>query len=134
VPVPTFAPPDQEFTRPFWEGIAAGELRLPRCRACGAWQWYPLPGTDHCPGAPSEWTPVRAEGIVFTFTEVRRPFLPGATKADVPFTTVLLELDDAPGLRFVGRLRDGAQVAVGTRVRGAFVERDGRADLEFAPI
>ena len=35
----------------------------------------------------------------FTFTTVRRPFLPDASQADVPFTTVLVELDGPPGVR-----------------------------------
>ena len=61
-PHPHSAPPDYDFTRPFWDGVAAGELRLPRCSACQAWQWYPLPGVEHCPGASLDWTPVGPHG------------------------------------------------------------------------
>jgi uncharacterized protein len=134
MPAPTFAPPDNEFTRPFWDGIAAKELRLPRCSACHVWQWYPLPGTDHCPGAQVEWTPVRPLGSIFTFTVVRRPFLPSTTKSDVPLTTVLIELDDTPGIRLVGQLVDNVEATIGMRVTGQFVDDTERPNLRFKPI
>ncbi len=130
---PAFAPPDHEFTRPFWEGVAAGELRLPRCSACSAWQWYPMPGVDHCPGAALEWTPVGPHGSVFTFTIIRRPFLPGATETDVPLTSVMVELDDAPGVRLVSRLVDGVEPSIGMRVTAEFTHAGGVADVRFRP-
>jgi uncharacterized OB-fold protein len=134
VAIPSFAPPDSDHTRPFWDGVAAGELRLPRCSACQAWQWYPLPGTTHCAGATIVWTPVRPQGTIFTFTVVRRPFLPGAAKTDVPIVSIIVELDDAPGLRLVGRLTDGVEARIGMRVTGEFYHHDGRADLQFTSL
>ena len=130
---PASAPPDYDFTRPFWDGVAAGEIRLPRCSACRAWQWYPLPGVDHCPSAPLEWTALSPHGSIYTFTIVRRPFLPGATKADVPVTTVLIELDDAPDVRLVGRLADGVEPRVGMRVTAVFDHGGDAADVRFTP-
>jgi uncharacterized protein len=133
VAVPTYAPLDSDLTRPFWEGVAAGELRLPRCSACGAYQWYPLAVVEHGDGGFFEWTPVAASGTVFTHTTVRRPFLPGASKADVPYTVVVVELDGVPGVRLVGRLRDGDDASIGRRVVAQFITRDGRPDFEFVP-
>ena len=131
MPTPASAPPDYDFTRPFWDGIAAGEIRLPQCSACQAWQWYPLPGVEHCAGASLDWTPVGPQGSVFTFTVVRRPFLPGATKADVPLTTVLVELDDAPGVRLVARLADGVDPRIGMRVTAVFEHHGEVDDVRF---
>lgn len=107
------APLDSPRTRPFWDGIADDELRLPRCQRCGALQWYPVPGTGHACGGEREWTSVEPAGTVFSFTTVRRPFLPGATNDDMPITTVLIEITDAPGVRLVGQLVDGAGAAIG---------------------
>jgi len=132
--VPSFAPPHTVYAGPFWDGVAANELRLPRCTGCGAFQWYPLAGVDHCAGATLEWTPVRAVGTIFTFTVVRRPFLPGSSKADVPITSVLVELDDAPSVRLIGRLTDGFDPEIGMRVAGEFFDNDGRRDLQFTPV
>jgi uncharacterized OB-fold protein len=133
MPAPLFAPPRHGFTQPFWDGVAAGELRLPRCSACQAWQWYPMPGVDHCAGARIEWTPVRPDGRIFTFTTVRRPFLPDASTADVPFTTVLVELDDAPGIRLVGRLVDDVEPTIGMRVTAEFANDTDGADVRVKP-
>ena len=134
MPSPSFTPPDTDFTRPFWDAIASRQLRLPRCAACGAWQWYPLPGVTHCPGAPIAWTQVRPEGVVFTFTVMRRPFLPDATLAEVPMTSIMVELDDAPGVRLVGRLTDGAEPRIGMSVAGESVAHEGRCDLQWRPL
>ena len=134
MPAPSFAPPDNELTLPFWEGVAAGELRLPRCAACGTWMWYPEPDVPHCVGAPVEWVALSPVGSIFTFTVVRRPFLPGATRADVPFTSIFVELDEAPGVRLVGLLREGVEPHVGMRVTAQFPERDGRRTIEFEPL
>ena len=112
------APLDSPWTRPFWDGIADDELRLRRCQRCGALQWYPVPGTGHACGGEREWTSVEPAGTVFSFTTVRRPFLPGATNDDMPITTVLIEITDAPGVRLVGQLVNGAEAAIGRRVRG----------------
>jgi uncharacterized OB-fold protein len=130
--VPHYAPPDRALTRPFWDGVAVGEIRIPRCTECGHHQWYPLSVAEHGDGGTFEWTPVATTGTVFSHTTVRRPFLPGATTADVPYTVVLVELDGVPGVRLVGRLRDGDEPAIGQRVSAEFVQRDGRADVEFA--
>jgi hypothetical protein len=59
---------------------------------------------------------------------VRRPFLPDASKADVPFTTVLVELDGPPGVRLVGRLVDGVAPTIGMRVIAKFTNDPDGAD------
>jgi uncharacterized OB-fold protein len=46
---------------------------------------------------------------------------------------ILVELAGVPDVRFVGRLRDGEDPAVGQRVTAEFIEHDGRPDLQFAP-
>jgi uncharacterized OB-fold protein len=131
--LPHYAPADNDLTRPFWDGVRVGEIRMPRCSQCGEVQWYPLGVSEHDDGGFFEWQPVAAAGTVFAQTTVRRPFLPGATKQDVPYTVLIIELDDVPNARFVSRLRDSDRVTVGQRVRAEFGERDGRPDLQFVP-
>jgi cytochrome P450/uncharacterized OB-fold protein len=131
--IPHLAPLDDPTTRPFWDGVAAGELRLPQCERCGQWQWYPLPDVPHACGGQLVWRAVRPQGTVFTHTTVRRPFLPDDTSS-VPYTSCLVELDDAPGVRLVGRLADGAAVEVGQRVAADFITDDGRPTVQFVPV
>ncbi|MEU7748399.1 zinc ribbon domain-containing protein [Nonomuraea sp. NPDC049158] len=47
-------------TQPFWDGTAAGELRIQRCMACARHYFYPRPGCPHCGSADVEW--VRVSG------------------------------------------------------------------------
>ena len=94
--IPSFAPPLSDHTRPFWDGVAAGELRLPRCSACQSWQWYPLSGTTHCAGATIDWT--RGTAGWHHLHLYRRPaaLFTRSAKTDVPIVSIIVELDDAP--------------------------------------
>jgi len=103
IPARHLPDPDWPVARPFWDGCRAGELRIPRCRACGAWVWYPA-ACPSCAGADHAWTPVSGRGTVFTWVTVHRAFLPGYEDR-VPFVTALVELDDAH-VRLATFLRD----------------------------
>jgi uncharacterized OB-fold protein len=124
-------PPPSPSTDPFWDGIAAAELRLPYCASCDEWDWYPLAGVPHRCGRELAWRAVAPTGTVYATTTVRRPFLPGASREDVPLTTALVELDDAPGVRLVARFERGDEPRIGDRVRGRFESAHGRPDLRF---
>ena len=114
-------------------GFLAAKLRLPYCAACDEWDWYPLADVPHRCGHELAWRPVEPIGTVYATTTVRRPFLPGSTRDDVPLTTVLLELDGAPGVRFIGHVDDAVEPRIGDRLRGRFLTVDGRPDLRFEP-
>ncbi|MGH7804578.1 MAG: Zn-ribbon domain-containing OB-fold protein [Candidatus Binatia bacterium] len=111
-------PHDPELA-PFWEGCRAGELRIPRCRACGRFVWYPQLTCRGCGAQEHEWTRVSGRGSLFTWTVVHRAFLPGFERR-VPFVTALVELEEDPALRMATllaaapgeRLRIGLPVAV----------------------
>lgn len=130
--LPAFdCPPEISLGAPFWDGVAAGELRIARCSECGSWQWYPDDvGACH-PGATYEWVPVAGTGSVFTFTTVRRSFLPGESKT--PYVVGLIELDGVDGVRFVGNLAEGVDWAIGDRVRVTFESIGHRRHPVFVP-
>ena len=48
-----FPLPDTEWpaTREFWAAATRGELVIPRCTGCGAWNWYPRDRCRVCDGA-----------------------------------------------------------------------------------
>jgi uncharacterized OB-fold protein len=97
--------PTWEAARPFWDGCAARELRIPRCDACARFVWYPAAVCPGCGGGRHTWTPVSGRGRVFTWVRVHRAFLPGYA-ARVPFVTALVELDEDPRVRLATMLRD----------------------------
>jgi len=92
-------------TAEYFAGAARGELVLPRCDECGRLVWYPEPRCPACAGATFTWSPVSGRGQVFSWTVVRRAFLP-AFEEMVPFVTALVALDEDPAVRIVSYLVD----------------------------
>src|SRR3546814_3316599 len=45
-------------TAPFWQGAAAGELRIQRCASCESFYFYPRPFCPKCNSDAVEWRPV----------------------------------------------------------------------------
>jgi uncharacterized OB-fold protein len=116
--VPEFAPYlDDPLYSPFWAAAARDTVALPACPTCGVFQWYPLPGRPCGHVGPLEWRDLAGTGTIFTFTRIERAFLPSGSQP--PYTSVLVELDGAPGTRLVSVLvgEGSATPAIGDRVR-----------------
>ncbi|MFJ4839393.1 Zn-ribbon domain-containing OB-fold protein [Streptomyces sp. NPDC088746] len=93
--------PDAE-TQPFWDGIAAGELRLQRCGDCDRAVFYPRALWPHCFGERLDWVTSPGTGTVYSYTVAHRTFSP--SPGDPPYTVALIDLDE------------GAPVRIGDRV------------------
>jgi uncharacterized OB-fold protein len=108
-------------TRPFWEGCRRRELVVQRCTACGAFRHPPAPICWRCRSFAHEWVRSSGRGTVFTFALVQRAFLP-ALAAHVPYTIVVVALDDAPGVRVLSNLVEAtpAELSVGLPVEVLF--------------
>ncbi|CAN0151518.1 unnamed protein product, partial [Phaeothamnion confervicola] len=122
---------------PFWAALRDGTLAFPRCTNCGRFQWYPQPMCPACRAMAFEWTDVRPAGTIFTFTVVRKAFLP-AFADRLPMTAALVEIDDAPGVRLVTNVFtvDGQDVvgatSIGAEVDIEIVEVAAGVHLPFA--
>lgn len=105
---------------PYWNGLAASELRLPRCAACAAWNWPPVPRCPSCGSWEHDWPLVEPSGTVYSWTRVRRASTPDRA-ALVPYVVVLVEIAPAGDVRIMGQL-DGPDdgLAIGQPVRGTF--------------
>jgi uncharacterized OB-fold protein len=105
-------------TQPFWDAVADHRLIVQRCRSCGTWVWQPRPLCPRCHSSDLAWTPVSGDGRVASWTALHPPVLP--VWADkLPFVILLVELDDAPGVRMIGQLVDDA---------GELVQTNGEAE------
>jgi uncharacterized protein len=82
-------------TSPFWDGAAKGELRLPRCEACGALYYPPPPRCPTCLTDKLAWTRLSGRGRIFAWTTVYLETVPGVAP---PFTLLEVELEEQPGL------------------------------------
>ena len=98
--VPNFPPRlDTDLCKPFYEGLAAGELRITACPECGTFYWYPPEVLPCHPESHAVWKPLSGEGTIYSFTTVERSLLPGADPASVPHTILLVEPAEAPQTR-----------------------------------
>jgi uncharacterized OB-fold protein len=77
-------------TAPFWEGAAAGELRIQRCDACGRHYFYPRRFCRYCHSADVRWTTVSGRARLDSYTINHRP-IPGTESLSPVIAIVQLE-------------------------------------------
>jgi uncharacterized protein len=90
VPVPT---PE---TQPYWDGVAAGELRLPRCRACAKAFFPPSPVCPHCTAREVEWFTASGEATLYSYVISERPSK--LWHQEGPMSVALVSLAEGPML------------------------------------
>jgi uncharacterized protein len=113
-------------TRFFWDGTAAGELRIQRCGGCGALRHPPGPMCTACGAARPEYDVAAGTGEVYSYVVHHHPPVPGR---QLPIVVALVQLTE--GVRMVGELLGVSpdRVRVGMPVRVAFVRVDGELTL-----
>jgi uncharacterized OB-fold protein len=92
-------------TQPFWDGVASRTLLVPRCGSCGAWIWQPRPLCPRCHAPDPEWAPMSGDARVVSWTALHQPVL-AVWANQVPFVVLLVEIEDAPGVRMLGQFVD----------------------------
>ncbi len=85
----------------FWEGTAAGELRIQVCNACGAKRFPPGPACPECGAFDRGHEVASGHGTVFSYVVHRHPPVPGK---ELPIVIALLDLEE--GVRMVGEVVD----------------------------
>lgn len=114
---------------PYWEATRRGELVVRHCRACDRLSWPPRGACPACSSLDLDWRPVAARGRLFTWTVVGHTSIAGF-KAAVPFAVGVVEIDDAAGVRMVGRITsEPDSLEIGARVQAEFVAADERVTL-----
>lgn len=83
----------------FWEGTAAGELRVQSCEACGTLRFPPGPACPACDALDRGYVVASGRGTVFSYVVHRHPPVPGR---ELPILIGLIDLDE--GVRMVGEL------------------------------
>jgi uncharacterized OB-fold protein len=91
-------------TAGFWDAARQHRLVIRTCRQCQATIHMPMAHCAQCGSWDGYWRDVSGRGRLHSWTVVEHQVHPSYP---VPYTIVLVDLDDAPGARLVGRL-DGA--------------------------
>lgn len=124
LPVPTVD------SRPFWEGCNADKLLLQRCGNCGHIFYYSRRLCPVCGGADLHWEASAGRGIVYSLSEVHVAFQGPAWNSQLPYTVVLVDLDEGPRMLSRWLKSDAALPGIGQRVRVVF-PRVGDQKLPF---
>jgi uncharacterized OB-fold protein len=124
--------PDSETTE-FWEGTAAGELRMQACTNCGRLRFPPRVMCPHCQSTGREWRAVSGRGTVWSYVVTHPPLLPAYLPL-APYNVITVTLAEDPALRMVGNLVarengpineiDPHSVVIGEPVRVVFERRE----------
>ena len=90
----------------FWEGTAAGELRIQACGACGRLRFPPRPMCPYCRSTDVTWNKMSGRGSVWSFVVPHPPLLP-AFEPLAPYNVVVVSLEEDERIRLVGNLVPG---------------------------
>jgi len=115
-------------SQPYWDAAAEGRLRLQRCAACGKFRHYPQLVCDRCYSLHTEWVDASGRGTVYSWTVAHHPFH-SAFKGDLPYTLVIVDLEEGP--RAMGRLDPTLQahLHIGLPVRITFERNEADVPL-----
>ena len=107
---------------PFWEACHKNILLLQHCGECLTCFYYPRRLCPTCGGQQLSWQASVGAGTVFSFSEVVVSFFGPEWESELPYTVVLVDLDEGP--RMLSRLVAGdyTELRIGARVQVVFVE------------
>jgi uncharacterized OB-fold protein len=112
---------DDHDTGGFWAAAKEHQLVVRACTACGAILHVPRAYCHTCGSWEGHWRRMSGHGRVYSWTTVEHQVHPAYP---APYTVVLVELIDAPGVRLVGYLPGAPELAEGQPMRVWFEELD----------
>ncbi|UBU11221.1 Zn-ribbon domain-containing OB-fold protein [Nonomuraea gerenzanensis] len=86
------APKPTPETQPFWDGTAAGELRIQRCEPCARHYFYPRPSCPRCGGDQVGWVRASGRATLYSYVINHRP-APGF-EDEAPYAIAVVELEE----------------------------------------
>ena len=127
-PAEVIRPVISQDTAFFWDGTAAGELRIQHCPSCDTLRHPPGPMCPRCGADKPDYVVASGRGTVFSYVVHHHPPVPGVA---LPFVVAVVELEE--GVRMIGRLIDvdPAEVSIGQPVSLALTKIDDELTLPF---
>lgn len=127
-------PPEAGLLDAYHEGLARGELRVPRCTSCGTAQFPPRAVCPACatPGA-TEWVTTRGRGRVWSFGVFHKAYLPEPAPQP-PYGVAVVQLDEGPKVITNIVSVPPSEIRVGMAVEAVFGTQDTPPTVRFRPV
>lgn len=117
VPLPNVEDIDQ---KPYWQSTRERRLQVQTCSHCGVRRFPPRPSCGQCGSLDHEWTDVAPTATLYSWTVTHVAMHPYFASA-VPYAIGVVELNEADGIRMLGRLlADPASLRTGMPMRAVF--------------
>jgi uncharacterized OB-fold protein len=121
---------EREFTSAsFYQFLGEHRLMASRCQLCGALYLPPRPLCPACHGEDMEWVEMGGSGSLLAFTVIYiapSAMIEAGYGKDNPYCAGIVRLTEGPAIsaQVLGvDVRQPAQIAIGTQLKVAFVER-----------
>jgi uncharacterized OB-fold protein len=115
-------------SKPFWDAASEGRFLIKRCTACSKPHWYPRAICPFCFSSDTAWEESPGEGVVYTFSVMRR-------SPTGPYAIGYVTLDEGPAVLTNFVECDFDKLAIGDRVRVKFQPTEGGPPAPvFAPV
>jgi uncharacterized OB-fold protein len=127
------APRPTPETLPFWEGAAAGELRVQRCHSCERHYFYPRPFCPRCFSDEVEWTVASGDARLVSYVINHRPLPPFDPSR--PLVVALVELAEGPRMmsNIIGVEPEPSALELDMPLKVSFARRGDYALPVFTP-
>lgn len=115
----TILPELDDQNTPFWTGGREGSIKIVQCQDCDLFIHPPERICPKCLSRNVEPQMISGSGTIYSYTVNHQPWVPDM---EVPFTLVVVDITDAPGVRITGQLKDAdiAEQIIGENVRMDF--------------
>jgi len=119
LPIPV--PEPNGLSKPFWDGLREEKIMVQRNPKTGVYQHPPMWVNHDDQTFDIEWVEAAPRGTIYSWTRSWHPVHP-ALKEAVPFIVVVVELENAGGIRMLGNLLGDPrqEVKIGTPVTAVF--------------
>ena len=127
-------PPVDKWSAPFWEGIKKHQPVARKCKSCGHIHYPYSAVCTNCLSYEHEWVKLSGQGTVYStaiYYQLWRP----SFKDDIPYSTVLVDLDE--GIHLPGNMVgiNNEDIDVGMRVEMVFDDVTPEATIyRFKPM
>jgi uncharacterized OB-fold protein len=123
---------DDHDTAGFWAAARRKELVVRVCDNCGTVLHMPRAYCNHCGSWEGRWKQVSGRGRLHSWTTVTHQVHPSFP---VPYTVVLVQLEDEPSVRYVGNIPGAPELHEGQALEVWFEElEDGVTIPQWRPV